>query len=74
MNEEKIAKEAKALMDEFLAALEEAKDVKESVGFERDENVRTPAKSEFGFEFSDRMLENAPARKGRHVASEKKKW
>ena len=74
MSEESIRKQAKALMDEFLLSLEEAENVKEEVGVERENNSRVPSKCEWTETFSNRMLENAPSKKNRCVAAEKKKW
>lgn len=74
MDEEKIRREAKALMDEFMAALEAAEDVKEEVGIERAESVRNAGKCELTEGFPERMLKNAPSKKNRYVVAEKKKW
>jgi len=74
MEEEKIRKEAKALMDDFMAALDTAEDVKEKVGVERDASVRKAEKCELTEGFPERMLSNAPSKKGRYVVAEKKKW
>jgi len=74
MDEEKIRKEAKALMDKFMAALDAAEDVKEEVGIERSDSTRDAEKCELTEGFPERMLKNAPARKDRYVVAEKKKW
>jgi len=74
MDEEKIRKEAKALMDEFMAALDAAEEVKADVGIERDESVRTAEKCELTEGFPERMLKNAPSKKDRYIVAEKKKW
>ena len=74
MAEEKTRKEAKALMDDFMAALETAEDVKEHVGVEREESVRKSEKCELTEGFPEKMLSNVPVKKGRYVVAEKKKW
>ena len=74
MDEEKIRKEAKALMDEFVAALEIADEAKEEVGTERGSFTREAGKCELAEGFPERMLKNAPASKDRYVVAEKKKW
>ena len=74
MDPEKIKKQAKMLMDEFMAALESAEEVKEEVGIEREQSTREAAKSELTEGFPERMLKNAPAKKDRYVIAEKKKW
>ena len=74
MDEESIRKQAKALMDEFMEALGEAEDLKEDVGIEREHNVRKPAKPELTEGFPESMLRNAPSKKDRYIAVEKKKW
>ena len=74
MDEEKIKKAAKALMDEFMAALDAAPKSSGVVGIERAESVRKPEKCLFGAGFAGRVLENAPSRTGRYVLAEKKQW
>ncbi len=74
MDREKVRKAAKALMDEFMAALEGVKEEGGKVGIEREESVREAGKCEFAEGFPERMLKNAPARKDNYVVAEKKKW
>ncbi len=74
MDREKITKAAKALMDEFMAAIEGAEEAGEKVGIERPDSTRKAGKCELSEGFSERMLKNAPATKDRHVVAEKKKW
>jgi len=74
MSQEKIRREAKALMDEFMAALEAAEEVKEDVGVERNASTRKAEKPELTEGFPERMLKNAPSKKGRYVVAEKKTW
>jgi hypothetical protein len=74
MDEEKMRKEAKALMDDFMAALDTADGVKEQVGVERENTVRKAEKCELAEGFPEKMLSNVPLKKGRYVVAEKKKW
>lgn len=74
MDKEKVQKAAKALMDEFMAALEGAEEAGGEVGIEREESVRKAGKCELTEGFPERMLKNAPARKDNYVVAEKKKW
>ena len=74
MNPDKIRREAKALMDEFMAALEGAEEVKEDVGIEREESTRDAEQCELTEGFPERMLRNAPAKKDKYIVAEKKKW
>ena len=74
MDEEKIRRQAKALMDEFMAALEAAEEVKESVGIEREDSTRKAEKCELTQGFPERMFRNAPLKKDKYVVVEKKKW
>ena len=72
--EEEIRKEAKKIMDGFIKALEKVRDIKEEVGFEAEEDVRTPKKSKADADFKKRFLANAPKSKEDFVVAEKKKW
>lgn len=74
MDKEKVQKAAKALMDEFMAALERVDEAGGKVGIERKDSVREAGKCEPAEGFSERMLKNAPARKDNYVVAEKKKW
>ena len=72
--DDKIRKEAKALMDEFMAALDTAEKKSEEIGVEREESVREAEKCELTEGFPERMLKNAPSKKGKFLVAEKKKW
>ena len=74
MDTEKVRREAKALMDDFMAALNTAEDVKEDIGIERKASLREPGKCKPDEDFTERMLGNAPKKKDRHIVAEKKKW
>ncbi|MBN2454807.1 Asp-tRNA(Asn) amidotransferase GatCAB subunit C [Candidatus Woesearchaeota archaeon] len=72
--EEEIRKEAKKIMDEFVKALEKVKEGEEDVGFELEEDMRSPEAKEKESGFKERMLENAPKKKDGFVVAEKKQW
>ena len=74
MDKEKVRNAAKALMDEFMAALEGVEEEGGRVGIERADSVRKAGKCEPSDWFSERMMKNAPATKDRYVVAEKKKW
>ncbi len=74
MDNEKVRAAAKALMDEFMTALEGVKEETGKVGIERVSSVRKAEKCEQTDGFPERMLKNAPATKDRYVVAEKKKW
>jgi len=74
MDEEKIRREAKAILDKFAKELErvELKEKKErkEVGGVRVEG----AGGEGDKDFRKRMFENAPSKEGDFIVAEKKKW
>ena len=74
MDEEKIRREAKAILDKFAKELEsvELKDKKEKreVGGTREEGKGGEEVSDF----RKRMFENAPSKEGDFIVAEKKKW
>ena len=74
MDPEKIRREAKALMDRFMAALDTAEEIKEEVSIERSSVVRKAEKCELTEGFPSRLLKNAPQKKDSYVVAEKKKW
>ena len=74
MDEEKIKKQAKKIMDEFISALNKVPEIKEEFGQERKQFTRESAKSEYGKEFKERMLKNAPKVKDGQLVMEKKRW
>ncbi len=74
MDGEKVRVAAKALMEEFMTALEGVEEEAGNVGIERGDFVREAGKCELTEGFSERMLKNAPARKDNYVVAEKKKW
>ena len=74
MDEEKIKKQAKKIMDEFISALNKVPKIKEVFGQERKQFTRKPLKSEYGSGFKKRMLKNAPKVKDDQLIMEKKSW
>ena len=74
MDEEKIKKQAKKIMDEFISALNKVPKIKEEFGQERKQFTRKSEKSEYGDEFKERMLKNAPKVKDEQLVMEKKSW
>ncbi len=74
MNEDKIKKQAKKIMDEFISALKKVPEIKEEFGQERKQFSRKSDKNEYGKEFKERMLKNAPKTKDNQIVAEKKRW
>lgn len=74
MDEEKIKKQAKKIMNEFISALNKVPEIKEEFGQERKQFTRKTEKSEYGPDFKKRMLKNAPKVKDDQIQMEKKGW
>lgn len=74
MDEEKIKKQAKEIMDEFMKALEKLDEKGQEFGSERERFLRNPKGKKSNPEFRRRMLRNAPKSKDGYIAAEKKKW
>ncbi len=74
MDEEKIKKQAKKIMDEFISALNKVPKIKEKFGQERNQFTRKAEKYEYGHEFKEKMLKNAPKVKDEQLVMEKKSW
>jgi len=72
---EDIKKQAKEIMDEFMAAMERA-GVKpdKAAGLEREAQVRTGLEPCQDKEFPELMLKNAPKVKDHSVVAERKNW
>ena len=73
MDIEQIKKQAKEIMDGFAEAMKDV-ETKEDEGADRKHVTRTPEECELTEGFPERMLKNAPSKKGRFIAAEKKKW
>jgi len=74
MDEGKIKKQAKKIMDEFISALDKIPEIEKGFGQERKDYMRKPGKSKYGKEFKERMLKNAPKVKDGQIIMEKKSW
>ncbi len=74
MDNKKIIKQAKKIMDEFISALEKVPNIKKEFGQERNIFTRKPEKSEYGPEFWDIAVKNAPKVKDRQIQMDKKSW
>ena len=74
MNEEEIIKEAKGIMDNFMTALDKAEVKNKEFGSNRDVNLREPSESEYGQEFKEAFLKNAPNKNQDFIIAEKKSW
>ncbi|MBA3064363.1 hypothetical protein FP803_02910 [Candidatus Woesearchaeota archaeon] len=74
INEEKITKQAKAIMDNFIRALDKAEGVKEEFGSERECSMRAEIKKDKDPEFRKRMFMNAPKKRDDFLVMEKKNW
>ena len=74
LDEEKIQKQAKLIMDEFINALDKVGDLTGDVGLERDDMTRTARKTKPDETFRERMLRNAPKKDDGHIVAEKRSW
>ena len=74
LDEEKIRKQAKAIMDEFIKALGKAGDISGEVGIEREEQTRTAKAAKQDSGFGERMLGNAPKKDSSRIIAEKRSW
>lgn len=74
LDEEKIRRQAKAIMDEFIKALDRAGKLEGKAWIERDENTRQGKKTKADNSFRERMLKNAPRKDGNYVLTERKSW
>ena len=73
-SQERLGKQAKAIMDEFVKALDKAGDISGNVGLEREEQTRTAKAAKQDSGFRERMLKNAPRKEGGRIIAEKKGW
>lgn len=74
LDEGKIRTQAKAIMDEFVKALDKAGEISGEAGIEREQAIRTAKKVKPDNEFRERMLKNAPKKDSGHIIAEKKSW
>ena len=75
IDKEKVAQQAKKIMDSFMAALSNADNQEPEFKVKREANIRD-AKADLKTNpgFRDRMLKNAPQVKDDCILAEKKKW
>lgn len=74
-DQEKIRKEAKAILDKFSDALEKAgEETKDFRGVQRDIQLRDEKKTETDKNFRKRFFSNAPAKDGDFILAEKGAW
>lgn len=74
LDEEKIKKQAKAIMDEFARALDKGGYVYGGYMPEPEEATRKGKKKESDKDFIGRMLKNAPKSSEGQILAEKKSW
>ncbi len=74
LDEEKIKKQAKELMDEFVKALDRVGGIGGEAGLEREEMTREAEQSKPDKDFKEKLLKNAPKKADGYVVAEKKSW
>jgi len=74
IDKEKIRKEAKHIMDNFIKALDKTEGIKEEFGSERKCSMRREIKKDKDPEFRKRMFNNAPKKRDDFLVMEKKNW
>jgi len=73
-DQEKIRKQAKQIMDDFMEALSKAENIHEEFGARRETNTRAKAASKQDPDFRKRVFKNAPKVKDDCILMEKKTW
>ena len=74
IDREKIRKQAKHIMDNFIKALDKAESVKQEFGSERKCSMRAEIKKDKDPDFRKRMFMNAPKKRDDFLVMEKKDW
>jgi hypothetical protein len=74
IDREKIEKEAKKIMDDFISALDKVPEIGQQFGNEREEQLRVPEKPEDSKDFKKKIFKNAPKVKDDYFVMEKKSW
>lgn len=74
IDREKIRKEAKHIMNNFIKALDKAEGVKQEFGSERKASMREKIKKHKDPDFRKRMFKNAPKKRDDFLVMEKKNW
>ena len=75
VDNERIRKQAKNIMDEFISALDRVGDIKNEYGLERDEQTRIPKTPDIHVDgFRERVFKNAPRKNSDYIITDKKHW
>ena len=74
LDEEKIKKQAKVIMDEFVKALDKVGEISGQAGLERELTTREGVARKPDKGFKGRMLKNAPRKEDGQILAEKKSW
>ena len=74
LTNERIKKQAKSIMDDFIKALDKVGEISGEVWIERDEMTRAAKHNKPDSDFRKRMLKNAPKKDDNHIIAEKKSW
>ena len=74
IDREKIRKQAKYIMDNFIKALDKAEGIKQEFGSERKCSMRAEIKKDKDLDFRKRMFKNAPKKNDDFLVMEKKNW
>lgn len=74
IDKEMVKEQAKAIMDEFVKALDKVGEISGEVGIERAETARAAKVAKAGKGFKERMLKNAPRKENGQILAEKKSW
>jgi len=74
IDREKIRKQVKQIMDNFIKALDKAEGIQQEFGSERKDSTRTKIKKDKDPDFRERMFSNAPKKRDDFLVMEKKNW
>jgi len=75
IDQEKVKKEAKQILDKFAKALEKVKDNNEEIAFvDREDFEREEGKAAKCENFKQKLLENAPKKDNDFIIAEKGDW
>ena len=73
-SQQRLGKQAKAIMDEFVKALGKVGDISGDVGLEREQTTREAKQAKADKGFRERMLKNAPKKDSDRIIAERKSW
>lgn len=74
IDREKIRKQVKQIMDNFIKALDKAEGIQQEFGSERKDSTRAKIKKYKDPDFRERMFSNAPKKRDDFLVMEKKNW